>query len=163
MNPHSAAASAARTQPAHVGDHLREWRQRRHLSQLDLAGEAEIFSAPVFERGEALRARFSSHQIRGGYALRGEPLDNEGAAAVAAMLEIFEDWLGYARRYEQGAARIDPTIHSHVFGRPVGMAVFCKMIAIAKAAEDIWIGTRSDAVRHILAHHQQTSAPAASR
>jgi transcriptional regulator with XRE-family HTH domain len=25
-----------------VGDHLREWRQRRRLSQLDLAGEAEI-------------------------------------------------------------------------------------------------------------------------
>src|SRR6195952_3190777 len=42
MNAQSAAASAARTQPAHVGDHLREWRQRRHLSQLDLAGDAEI-------------------------------------------------------------------------------------------------------------------------
>ena len=28
--------------PVHIGEHLREWRQRRHLSQLDLAGEAEI-------------------------------------------------------------------------------------------------------------------------
>ncbi|HEX5322054.1 MAG TPA: TauD/TfdA family dioxygenase, partial [Stellaceae bacterium] len=31
------------------------------------------------------------HQIRGGYAVRGEPLDNEGAAALAAMLDIFDD------------------------------------------------------------------------
>lgn len=54
-------------------------------------GEREIFSAPVFENGGELRARFSVHQINGGYALKGEPLDNEGAAALAATLEIFED------------------------------------------------------------------------
>jgi transcriptional regulator with XRE-family HTH domain len=42
MNAHSAAARADRSKPVHVGDHLREWRQRRHLSQLDLAGDAEI-------------------------------------------------------------------------------------------------------------------------
>jgi transcriptional regulator with XRE-family HTH domain len=29
-------------QPRHVGEHLRDWRQRRRLSQLDLACEAEI-------------------------------------------------------------------------------------------------------------------------
>jgi transcriptional regulator with XRE-family HTH domain len=40
MNAHASAARAER--PVHVGEHLREWRQRRHLSQLDLAGEAEI-------------------------------------------------------------------------------------------------------------------------
>ena len=28
--------------PVHIGDHLREWRQRRHLSQLDLAVDAEV-------------------------------------------------------------------------------------------------------------------------
>src|ERR1700716_912804 len=42
MSTQQATASSARPQPAHVGDHLREWRQRRHLSQLDLAGDAEI-------------------------------------------------------------------------------------------------------------------------
>src|SRR5258708_39720033 len=42
MNPQSATARAERTLPVHVGDHLREWRQRRHLSQLDLAVDAEI-------------------------------------------------------------------------------------------------------------------------
>ena len=69
-------------------------------------------------------------------------------------VEIFQDWLDYARRYEQGPARIDPTIHSHVFGRPVGMAVFQKMIEIAKQSDDIWIGTRSEAVRYILAQYK---------
>ena len=54
-------------------------------------GEAETFSAPVFEEDNELRSRFSVHQIRGGYALRGESLDDEGAAALAATLEIFED------------------------------------------------------------------------
>lgn len=70
------------------------------------------------------------------------------------MLEIFEDWLEYVRKYEKGAARIDPTIHSHVFGRPVGMSVFQKMIEVAKTADDIWIGTRSEAVKYILASHR---------
>ena len=54
-------------------------------------GEPETFFAPVFEPGEELRSRFSVHQIKGGYAMKGEPLDNEGAAAVAATLEIFEE------------------------------------------------------------------------
>jgi alpha-ketoglutarate-dependent taurine dioxygenase len=54
-------------------------------------GEAPIFSAPVFENSGELRARFSAHQINGGYALSGRPIDGEGGAAIAAMLELFED------------------------------------------------------------------------
>jgi hypothetical protein len=54
-------------------------------------GESAIFAAPVFENGTELKARFSVHQITGGYALLGEPIDSAGAAAVAAMLDIFED------------------------------------------------------------------------
>ena len=42
MNAPSATARAHRIKPSHIGDRLREWRQRRHLSQLDLACEAEI-------------------------------------------------------------------------------------------------------------------------
>src|SRR6195256_6905815 len=42
MSPQLATASSAKSQGVHIGDHLRQWRQRRHLSQLDLAGEAEI-------------------------------------------------------------------------------------------------------------------------
>jgi hypothetical protein len=54
-------------------------------------GESPIFSAPVFEDGAELRARFSVHQITGGYALSGEAVDGEGEAAIGAMLEIFDD------------------------------------------------------------------------
>jgi transcriptional regulator with XRE-family HTH domain len=42
MNAHASAARAEQARSIHIGEHLREWRQRRHLSQLDLAGEAEI-------------------------------------------------------------------------------------------------------------------------
>jgi alpha-ketoglutarate-dependent taurine dioxygenase len=55
------------------------------------AGEPSVFAAPVFAAGDELHARFSAHQIRGGYALRGEPFDNEGAAALSALLDLFDD------------------------------------------------------------------------
>jgi alpha-ketoglutarate-dependent taurine dioxygenase len=54
-------------------------------------GEKPVFAAPVFTGSGEMQARFSAHQIRGGYALRGEPLDTEGAAALAALLDLFED------------------------------------------------------------------------
>jgi transcriptional regulator with XRE-family HTH domain len=42
MSTQIATARAVQAGPAHIGEHLRQWRQRRHLSQLDLAGDAEI-------------------------------------------------------------------------------------------------------------------------
>ncbi|KWV46528.1 XRE family transcriptional regulator [Bradyrhizobium macuxiense] len=42
MNAHASMARAEPAKPIHIGEHLREWRQRRHLSQLDLAVDAEI-------------------------------------------------------------------------------------------------------------------------
>jgi transcriptional regulator with XRE-family HTH domain len=49
------AAATLRT----VGDHLREWRQRRRLSQLDLAAEAEISTRHLsfVETGRAMPSR----------------------------------------------------------------------------------------------------------
>lgn len=70
-----------------------------------------------------------------------------------AMLDMFTDWLDYVREYETGAVRIDPTIHSHVFGRALGMGVFVKMMQIATSAEDIWVGTRGQAVDHIIKNY----------
>jgi hypothetical protein len=55
------------------------------------AGEEPVFAAPVFTAADELNARFSAHQIRGGYALKGEAVDEEGAVALAALLELFED------------------------------------------------------------------------
>ena len=59
MNAHTATARTQRTQPAHIGDHLREWRQRRHRSQLDLAGDAEISARHLsfVETGRAAPSR----------------------------------------------------------------------------------------------------------
>src|SRR5512143_1904354 len=56
MNAH---ASAARAQPIHIGDHLREWRQRRRMSQLDLAVDAEISARHLsfVETGRAAPSR----------------------------------------------------------------------------------------------------------
>jgi transcriptional regulator with XRE-family HTH domain len=57
------SAASVRSMPAgkrrHVGDHLREWRQRRHLSQLDLAGDAEISARHLsfVETGRAVPSR----------------------------------------------------------------------------------------------------------
>jgi len=59
MNAPAAMARRDRAKPSHVGDHLREWRQRRHLSQLDLAGDAEISARHLsfVETGRAAPSR----------------------------------------------------------------------------------------------------------
>jgi transcriptional regulator with XRE-family HTH domain len=59
MTQRFAAAQAAGSRPVHVGEHLREWRQRRRLSQLDLAGEAEISARHLsfVETGRAAPSR----------------------------------------------------------------------------------------------------------
>src|SRR4051812_40817857 len=59
MNTQAAVSSSARSRPAHIGAHLREWRQRRHLSQLDLAGDAEISARHLsfVETGRAAPSR----------------------------------------------------------------------------------------------------------
>ena len=59
MNAHASAARADRATPVHVGEHLRQWRQRRHLSQLDLALDAEISARHLsfVETGRAAPSR----------------------------------------------------------------------------------------------------------
>ncbi|WP_441242857.1 helix-turn-helix domain-containing protein [Tardiphaga sp. 768_D3_N2_1] len=53
------AATSATSRPAGIGHHLREWRQRRRLSQLDLAGDAEISTRHLsfLETGRAAPSR----------------------------------------------------------------------------------------------------------
>jgi DNA-binding XRE family transcriptional regulator len=59
MNAETATSYADRTAPRHVGEHLRQWRQRRRLSQLDLAGDAEISTRHLsfVETGRAAPSR----------------------------------------------------------------------------------------------------------
>lgn len=59
MNTHASTITTDRAKPIHIGHHLREWRQRRHLSQLDLAGDAEISARHLsfVETGRAAPSR----------------------------------------------------------------------------------------------------------
>jgi transcriptional regulator with XRE-family HTH domain len=59
MNANTNLARVEPAKPAHVGEHLREWRQRRHLSQLDLAGDADISARHLsfVETGRAAPSR----------------------------------------------------------------------------------------------------------
>lgn len=59
MNAHASARAAEKSQPIHIGDHLREWRQRRRMSQLDLAVEAEVSARHLsfVETGRAAPSR----------------------------------------------------------------------------------------------------------
>ena len=77
------------------------------------------------------------------------PLYMKHGNSPRVMLEIFEDWLECARKREKGAVRMDPAIHAHVFGRPLGMAIFERIMEVAKGADDVWIGTRSEAATHL--------------
>jgi len=59
MNAQSATVRVEPTGPAGIGEHLRQWRQRRHLSQRDLAGDAEISARHLsfVETGRAAPSR----------------------------------------------------------------------------------------------------------
>ena len=79
------------------------------------------------------------------------PLYMRHGNSPRVMVEIFEDWLESARRRETGLVRIDPAIHAHVFGRQPGLSMYERIIEICKEADDLWIGTRSEAVADIRA------------
>ena len=55
-------------------------------------GEPTTFAAPMFERGSdgTIKARLALSEIHAGYELRGERLDNETAAALAAVQSVFD-------------------------------------------------------------------------
>ncbi|MBN8961989.1 MAG: helix-turn-helix transcriptional regulator [Rhizobiales bacterium] len=59
MNSQLSTVRAATAAPVHIGEHLRQWRQRRHLSQLDLAGEADVSARHLsfVETGRAAPSR----------------------------------------------------------------------------------------------------------
>jgi peptidoglycan/xylan/chitin deacetylase (PgdA/CDA1 family) len=65
------------------------------------------------------------------------------------FVENFEGWLNYVRKREKGAAKIDPTVHAHCFGRPAGMWAFERVMEIARKSKDVWIGTRAEAAAHV--------------
>jgi hypothetical protein len=46
---------------------------------------------------------------------------------------------------------IDVTCHAHIFGHPRGAYYYGKIIEAAAGANDVWIGTRAEIARHVLA------------
>ena len=65
------------------------WYDRHAEHQPD---EPTTFAAPVFERGAdgTVKARLALSEIFAGYELRGERMDNETAAALAAVQAVFD-------------------------------------------------------------------------
>jgi peptidoglycan/xylan/chitin deacetylase (PgdA/CDA1 family) len=79
-----------------------------------------------------------------------------------ALLELFTDTLAAARTREDGPLMIDVTAHTHVYGRAFGAWVFDEAMRVAKRARDVWIGTRAEMARHVLAF-VDGKAPARAR
>lgn len=79
-----------------------------------------------------------------------------------ALLELFRDTLTVARRRETVPLMIDVTAHTHVYGRAFGAWVFDEAMRMAKRARDVWIGTRAEMARHVLAFAGE-APPAAPR
>lgn len=78
------------------------------------------------------------------------PLYMRHGNSPRVYVEIFEDWLKAVRERETGPVRMDPAVHAHVFGRQPGLSMYERVMEIAKASDDVWIGTRSEAVDHVL-------------
>src|SRR3989440_12574731 len=101
MNPHEGPAGAEPTKSARIGDHLREWRQRRHLSQLDLALDADVSARHLsfVETGRAAPSRDMVLKLAERLAV---PLRERNVLLVAA---------GYAPAFPQRPLE-DPALKS---------------------------------------------------
>ncbi|MFT3819772.1 MAG: polysaccharide deacetylase family protein [Rubrivivax sp.] len=66
------------------------------------------------------------------------------------MLQVFDDTLAAMRR-EDAPLMLDVTGHTHVLGRPSGAWVFDELMQRAQAGGDVWICTREQMARHVLA------------
>jgi hypothetical protein len=70
--------------------------------------------------------------------------------APRTMLESFTENLAIARETDE-LTMIDVTCHAHIFGHPRGAYYYGKIIEAAASANDVWIGTRAEIARHVLA------------
>lgn len=101
MNASASPARAERPRPLNIGEHLREWRQRRHLSQLDLASDADI-SARHLSFVETGRSAPSREMVLKLAERLDVPLRERNVLLVAA---------GYAPAFPQRALD-DPALRS---------------------------------------------------
>ena len=76
-------------------------------------------------------------------------MDMKHGQPPSVYVENFKEWLQYARKREQGACKIDPAVHAHVFGRSAGMWALERVMEIARKSKDVWIGTRAEVAAHV--------------
>ena len=70
--------------------------------------------------------------------------------APRTMLDSFTENVAIAR--ETGEVTIiDVTCHAHIFGHPRGAFTYGKIVEAAAGDPDVWIGTRAQIARHVLA------------
>jgi peptidoglycan/xylan/chitin deacetylase (PgdA/CDA1 family) len=70
--------------------------------------------------------------------------------APRTMLDSFTENVAIARETGEVTV-IDVTCHAHIFGHPRGAYYYGKIVEAATADGDIWIGTRAQIARHVLA------------
>lgn len=69
-----------------------------------------------------------------------------------ALLSAFDDALHGLCGRETGPLMLDVTAHTHVLGRPAGAWVYDEILQRALKRDDLWITTRAELARHVLAH-----------
>jgi hypothetical protein len=70
--------------------------------------------------------------------------------APRTMVDSFTENVAIARETDE-VTIIDVTCHAHIFGHPRGAFYYGKIIEAAAGDPDIWIGTRAQIARHVLA------------
>jgi len=72
------------------------------------------------------------------------------------FIDAFDDQLAYALSHERDAMIIDVTAHAHVYGRPAGAWAFEEIIRKVRARDDVWVATRAEMARHVIASNPTT-------
>ena len=73
------------------------------------------------------------------------------------MLDLFNDTFAAFRERETVPLMLDVTAHTHVLGRPSGAWVYDEIMGIVKAASDVWICTRDEMARYVLASLKEST------
>jgi peptidoglycan/xylan/chitin deacetylase (PgdA/CDA1 family) len=72
------------------------------------------------------------------------------------FIEAFDDQLAHAVSLEPEAMLIDVTAHAHVYGRPPGAWAFEEILRKVSARDDVWVATRAEVARHVIASNPTT-------
>lgn len=69
-----------------------------------------------------------------------------------ALTDVLRSTLRWLTEREPAASMIDITVHTHVYGRPAGAAVFDELLQIAKSHPEVWLATRDEVCTYVEDH-----------